>query len=80
MGTGFGGTALGAQAGIALILETAEPFADGVAQAAEVTSCGFDAFGPGELDELMTQGKMRIVRADHVVVRLEGSGRSRRFI
>jgi hypothetical protein len=45
-----------------------------------VTRRGFDPFGPGELDELMTQGKMGIVRTDHVVVRLGGGRRSRRFI
>jgi hypothetical protein len=77
---GTGGTALRAQAGVALVLETAKPFADGVAEATEVTSRGFDPLGPGELDELMTQGKMGIVRADHVVVRLGGGRRSRRFI
>jgi hypothetical protein len=65
---------------MALVLEAAEPFADGVAEATEVTSSGFDTFGRGELDELMTQGKMGIVGADHVVVRLGGGRQSSRFI
>jgi len=71
---------LRAQAGVALVLEAAKPFANGVAKATEVTSSGFDPFGPGELDELMTQGEMGIVGADHVVVRLGAGRRSRRFI
>ena len=80
VGTRFGCSALGAQAGIALVLETAEPFADGVAQAAEVPSGGFDALGACELDELMAQGKMGIVSTDHIVVGLGGGRRSKRFI
>ena len=80
MRAGFGGTALRAQAGVALVLEAPVPFADGVAEATEVTRSGFDTIGPGELDELMTQGKVGIVSANHVVVRLGGGRRSRRFI
>jgi hypothetical protein len=45
-----------------------------------VTGGRFDAFGSGELDQLMTQSKMGIVSADHIVVRLSGGRRSRRFI
>ena len=77
---GFGGAAARAQAGVALVLKTAEPFADGIAKAAEVTGGSFDAFGAGELDQLMTQGKMGIVSANHIVVKLVGGRRSRRFI
>ena len=80
MRAGFGGAAFGAQAGVVLVLEPAEPFADGVAEAAEVTGGGFDAFGPSKLDQLMTQGKMGIVSANHIVVKLVGGWRSRRFI
>jgi len=76
---GFGGPALGAQAGVALFLEAVEPFADGVAEAAEVTRRGFDAVGLGIADELKAQREMGIVGADHVVVRLGGGRRSRRF-
>lgn len=77
---GLGGAALRAQAGVALVLEAAEPFADGVTEAAEVTRCGFDAFDPGKPDELVAQGKMGIVSANHIVVGLGGGQRSRRFI
>jgi hypothetical protein len=35
-----------------------------------VTRRGFDAVDLGKADQLMTQGKMGIVRADHIVVRL----------
>jgi hypothetical protein len=45
-----------------------------------VTRRSFDAFGPGKADELVTQGKMRIVGANHIVVGLGGGRRSRRFI
>jgi len=55
---GFGSSALRAQAGVALDLETAKPFPDGVAQAAEVTRRGFDALGLGKPDQLMTQSEM----------------------
>ena len=77
---GLGGAALGAQAGVTLVLEAAAPFADGVAEAAEVTRRGFDAFDPGKPDELVTQGKMGIVSANHIVVGLGGGRRSKRFI
>jgi len=74
------GARLGAQAGVALVLRAAEPFSYDVAQAAEVPGSGFDTFGGGEANELMTQRKMRIVSANHVVVGLGGGRRSRRFI
>ena len=80
VGAGFGSTALRAQAGVPLVAVTAEPFSDGITEAAEVSGGRFDAFGPGELDELMTQGKMGIVSANHVVVRLGGGRRSTGFI
>ena len=78
--TGLGGPALGAQAGVAQRREAAVPFADGIAEAAEVTRRGFDAFDPGKPDELVAQGKMGIVSANHIVVGLGGGRRSRRFI
>jgi len=77
---GFGSAALRAQAGVALVAVTAEPFSDGVAEAAEVAGGRFDAFGPGELDELMAQGKMGIVSANHVVARFGGGRRMTGFI
>ena len=77
---GLGGAAPGAQAGGPLVLEAAEPLADGVAETAEVTRRDFDAFGPGKPDELVAQGKMGIVTANHIVIGLGGGRRSRRFI
>ena len=76
----FGSPALRAKSVITLGLKTAEPFADGIAEAAEVPDGGFDAFSLGEVDELMTQSKMGIVSANHVVVRLGGGRRRTRFI
>jgi hypothetical protein len=45
-----------------------------------VSDGGFDAFSPGELDELMTQSKMGIVSASHVIVGFGGGRRRTRFI
>ena len=80
VGAGFGSTALRAQAGVTLVAVTAGPFSDGVTEAAEVSGGCFDAFGPGELDEWMTQGKMGIVSANHVGVRFVGGRRITGFI
>ena len=65
MRAGLGGAALVVQAGVALGVGAAAPFADGVAGRAVVAGRDFEAVGAGKADPLVAQGKGRIVGTDH---------------
>ena len=79
MGAGKRGAGLALEAVEAQRLETAEPFADGAAGAAEAQGGGFDAVGAGESNELVAEGEMGIVGAEHGVTGLRSGWRQRRF-
>ena len=80
MRAGSRGPALGDESLVAVGLETAEPFARGMAGTLEGGGGGLDAMLEGMSDEVVAQREFRIVGADHGVIRLGGGRRRTRLI
>ena len=77
---GLGGAGLAFETGVALGLGAAQPLADGVARTAELAGGGLDPVDAGVGDELVAEGEMRIVSAEHGVIGLGGGRRRDRHV